>query len=349
MSVTPVFLYPLPSSTNVPDRSLRMKDGRYIIKDPTSSSATKRTRMLKNSQLTQLYASSGGLVDYIRKETVYGLHANPELASMLVGTDNPSVINTVVEQLRKESYGSGSKEFSTALHAWLDHVEYQGKEEIPAVFEPYITEYLDQIRQRGWRFDPELSHRWITDAGVTGILPDNPVFSSSNRVYRTRNGGIVSLRTTTSANVSHRMAQYMADAGFAARATEYLLGGKAGTWTSIDPKWQQAQFGVGVISRDMSVTNPLAPNVEFLQLNKDISTELAQSAYDVYASVHSKTVAAVIDAPASFEGEVSLEYRISHAQSREELDALWQANTDRWTDEHTKLGMDRLKEIEPSS
>lgn len=338
---TATFHYPLPSSTVIPDRSLRMKDGMYIIKDPTSTSSTKRTRMLKNSQLTRMYADTSGLSEYARKETLHALYANPDLASQLVQAESPAIVDTIAAKLRKESFGSASREFSLALHAWIDLVEYGGDEEVPELFAPYVNAYVNKTRELGWTFDRELSHRWITDAGVTGILPDTPVFSNSHRVYHTR-GGLVSLRTTTSAHVEYRMAQYMADAGFAARATEYLLGGKAGAWTALNEQWKTVRFGVGVISRDLDA------RVEFFQLDRDISLELAQTAYTVYTGVHSKAVAAVIDTPATFVG-VSLEHKIRNAQSREELDALWQAHSDEWTDAYTELGMVRIQELEQTS
>lgn len=345
LNATARFKYPLPVTPVVPFRKLKFKDYGFVVADPRSNNTTSRVIMFRDSQLTRMFSDASGLSDYTRRETVFTLGRYPELLSQLAAASTEEALATTAEnvswQVKGMSYGNSAMEWSSALIEWINHIEYGGTESVPAMFVPYVQAYLLEIYRRGWKFDPELSNRYITNAAENGIMPKTPVFSNTGRVYRDVEGNIFSLQLSTASNINYRLISMTANAGFASNAVFILGQGTRGTWIPVDEGWSKAQFGVVNILRSPSESGEV--DIRFIKLDASVGADLAQTALDVQEVSSSNTVQNAIQG-SNFGNTIVDEIRSVTDVSQ--LPALYNKYKDFWLDEYTQLGKDRAYELQ---
>lgn len=345
------FEYPLPTTPVAPVRRLKYNrdKGGYTIQDPTSSSATKRTVMFRDSQLTKLFTDNSGLADYTRREAIAALGQFPEyLASLNAASsleDLAARADNIAANVKYNSYGSSALEWSSALIEWIDHIEYGGTEPVPDMFAPYVTAYLSAIAERGWTFVPEMSQRYITSAGVTGVLPQTPVFSNTGRVYVDTHGSLYSIQLTTSSNIHYRLVSLTANAGFASMAQFILSPGNKGVWTDNLENWENTMYGVVNILRTPTPEGEI--DIRFIKLDEAVGRDLATTALEVHHISGSNAVkTAISGSTLGYSVRDEIIQAIRSADKPEDLPSIFRTFEKFWTDEYTQLGNQRIAELQ---
>lgn len=335
------FSYPLPPAL-APHRALPWKDGRVNVSDPTNNSPTKKARMVMDTSVTRLLSDTAGLVSYAYRDAVNTLAHDPGLIhpvlnALATQNDNEvtTAVNHVVDRINRSGFGTSSREWATALFEWMDYIDYGGTELVPEPFAPFVEAYYNAIRRRGWTFDPEMSNRFVTRAGERGVLPNVPVICSTNRVYRDRNGGLVSLRATTSKNPQGRVPEYAGAAGLASVGTQMLGKGARSVWHDLSEEsgWGSARFGM--LHIDRTLVPGRSPEVTLHGFDIGIALDLAKSALASFEVQHSP-MAARASSTAEFITDLIMG-RISEATSVADMSDLYKEYQDVWTDDLTAL------------
>lgn len=348
-TTTRYFHYPLPPAL-APHRELPWKDGGVNVSDPTNNAATKKARMIPGSTIARMLSDTTGLVQYAYRDAINTIARDqtliqPLLVAMGSGDEHAvtAALNSLVTRINSHGFGSSSREWATALFKWMDYIDYGGTDPVPMPFSPFVEAYYHAINSRGWTFDQELSNRFITRDGERGVLPTTPVISATNRVYRDRKGGVVSLRATTAKNPDLRKVEFIGAAGFAATATQILGKGSRSIWGPLSPDsgWGDARFGMLHVSRN--IVPGQMPEVSLVGFDSGIARDLAQSALDSFEIQHSPLAARASDAGA-FDVDI-IETSILRAMSVEDVSATFSQFSELWTDEFTDLGMKRIESL----
>lgn len=319
-----------------------MKDGGINVSDPTGNAPTKKARMVLDTNISRLLSNTGGLVNYAYRDAIHTLSRDqllmqPVIAAMLQGDDAVTMaVNNLVTKINRKGFGTSSLEWATALFEWMDYIDYGGTEPVPLQFSPFVEAYYNTMSLHGLTFDRELSNRYVTRAGDMGVLPMTPVISKTNRVYRDRNGNIVSLRPTTSNNPSLRAPEFVGAAGFASAASKILGKGSKSVWKPFeeDVEWEHARFGM--LHIDRKNIPGTVPVVTISGFDKGIARDLAQSALNSYEIQSSPLATKAVSAAAFYKDLIV--GKILQSTTVEDVSAIYRDYEEFWSDELTEFG-----------
>lgn len=307
--------------------------GRYVVPHPiTGKPNEKFTRVTTGSHVLD---NQTGLDVWKMSNVVLGLKQEPDLLDTIDLFDEPSMVKRRVRHVaERASELAGSKEaaeLGTAIHAWTEAVESGTHtiDQIPPQFRPYIHAYLRTLQEWGMRTVPGMIERVVFNA-TTGWV------GTFDRIYELADGTYAIGDVKTSKSLSYSLLGFSAQIADYATATHMLdFDGK--TWGPM-PEGIRQDFGVIM---HLPSNNP--GHCEAVTIDIGFGVEVLSLAMEIMAKQRAagKQVAGQHQVPPP-----GLKRKIQLAQTPEELGLLWETHQRGWSDEHTQLGMQRIRELQ---
>ena len=324
---TPVHKYPLPGERR--EYTPNTQWGKYILPHPETGEQGKFTRTTTGVHTLD---NTTGLDKWKLRNVVLGIKQNPDLLENvdLLGEprDVSKDLDTVADEAQTIAGAKDAAEKGTAIHAWIEAVEtgFRHIDDVPAMFRPFADAYFSALSDAGITILPDLVERivWNKSLGWVGTF-DN--------VWELADGTRVIGDKKTSKDLRYSYASFAAQMACYADADAML---------KVDGSGWEAPPAVGnVFGIIAHIPSDRPGHCELVTYDLEEGRRvlaLAAAAREVYEKAGTK-IPRIHEIPRPVDTLTSL---INKCTNRDELSAVWGANQDIWTDEHTQLGLAKM-------
>lgn len=306
---------------------------RYVMPHPETGELTAFTRV---TTLARTLADEFGLTQWKQRMVARGMAIRPDLIASAAAADpeqDKNTLNSVAQQAMDAAEASKGANFGTAFHKFAQRLD--GGEALASLRAPHpinadLAAYVEAMRARSLRVLPEFMERvvCIPSLGACGTLdrivsqPPGPTHSEPLGVLDLKSGK----------NLSYSWMEIAIQQALYANAT-YMWDGANRCWIPM-PAVDR--------SRALIAHSPIGKGqTEIYGVDLIKGWKLAKAAMQVHA--WRKDTYSWLVAPENLATVALL--KISQAESREALSALYARYQSIWTDELTAAGKQRLESI----
>ncbi|MBB4689800.1 PD-(D/E)XK nuclease family protein [Amycolatopsis jiangsuensis] len=324
-----------PMAAQPPKRPVKRDQwGRYLLPDPRTGKEKAWTRA---TTLARVLADEYNLGQWAERMVAKGMAARPDLVAGAAAAplEDKKTLQGIAKQAKEAAGSTQAANLGTALHSFTERAD--GGETIdqlgaPANLHADLVAYQQRMREAGFTIVPELIERIV-------VCPELGVAGTFDRVVRKADGTLSVLDLKTGKDLSYGWMEIAIQQAIYANATHYY-----------EPDGERlVEIPSGVLDRKRAYILHLPVGRASAQLyTVDIETgwRLAQIAADVKTSrSKAKELAELIEAPT--EDADAVYKRITHAQSQQELAAIWEDAHPRgqWTAAVNTYAQARLRQL----
>lgn len=345
--ITATDLFNIPMPPPIRPEPKRNQWGHYLLHDPRNG---KETAFVRVSTLKEQMADQYGLTRWKMRMAATGLvyesqapdealggraRVMDRMARLLDEEDdmNPSQFKKQMNDLVEEAFviggGTLAADSGTAFHAWAEYADLGlcEVEDIPGVFRPFYVAYREALADAGIIIRPEFIEKIVVNLayGVAGTL---------DRIFELADGQLVIGDLKSGSDIRLGWREHVQQ--FAAYQTsEFMLDDDTDEWVPmVDVSAEVAVLVHVPIMAD-------APAAHLIPLPLAKGRTMLDHSKTVYDFRKEKDPGQV-DLPTR---DGILSAAINAAQTREDLDSLYEANKDAWTPRHDMLGTRRLAKL----
>lgn len=316
--------------------------GKYVLPEVDGQ----KVQRVRATTVAHALDDQAGLDKWKTRQVVRGLteiYNTPDAPFPLDGLDlfeDPRDLNrdldavvTRSQDVAGSSYGS---ELGTAIHAWTEAVERDGValEDVPGQFQPYVGAYMDALERAGVTTVPGMVERIVVNEHYETA-------GTFDRIYRLPDGTHVIGDVKTSKTTSLNYSWLSWSSQFAIYAGADQMVKADGSGYEDMPEVSQRFALVAHLPSDQP------GHWELITVDLEAGRQALETAMDVrfLRANAGKVIPRQWDlpAPVTDPSGPTLVDLVKMCQTQEDLAALWDANSDEWTDEHTELGMAVLR------
>lgn len=343
---TPFHSFPLPPATRGydPDGD-RDSYGRYRLPDPKGEKPGRKsfTRATTGAKTLE---DTYNLNQYNIRQVITGIHSKPELLDRFPEfgdyREQREALEEIAEDAQVAAGSYESREFGTALHAWLEFIDggHGTLEDIPVLFRPKAEKYLETLAEWGLVV-PEGAIERIVWHEATGFV------GTFDRVYLLADGTPVIGDVKTSKDLKYSYLSISCQLATYADAA-LMLSADGKTWEPM-PETDRKRAVVLWVPSDQT-------HAEMVPINLEIGRAALELAEQVRAARSGETKKLIVldkeviprpgEPPAGDEDRDPIMEAIQAARSADDLAALYDEHAEHWTAEHTAAGHELLASLE---